>query len=125
MNEDKTSGLRKHAEQKRKTAIDKVDKAINSLAFEGAEINFNSVSQESGVSKSFLYKNEEVKQRIEALRQKEVNKDMNQITGTDKTSKAEDIIIASKDKKIQELKEENKKLKRQLEILRGELYCSS
>ena len=39
-----------------------------------------------------------------------------------KTSKSKDIIIMAKDKKIKELEEENKKLKEQLEVLRGKLY---
>jgi len=40
----------------------------------------------------------------------------------DKTTKSKDIIIMAKDKKFKELKKENKKLKEQLEILRGKLY---
>lgn len=47
---------------------------------------------------------------------------MNQIAKYYKTDKSKDIIIMAKDKKIKELEEENKKLKKQLEILRGKLY---
>ncbi|SHJ10012.1 DUF6262 family protein, partial [Clostridium magnum] len=76
----------------------------------------------SGVSKTFLYNNEEVKNRIEELRQQQVSMEMNQRAKYDKTAKSKDIIIMAKDKKIKELEEENKKLKEQLEILRGKLY---
>lgn len=71
---------------------------------------------------NFLYNNEEVKKRIEELRKQQVSKEMNQRAKYDKTAKSKDIIIMAKDKKIKELEEENKKLKEQLEILRGKLY---
>ncbi len=47
---------------------------------------------------------------------------MNQRAKYDKTAKSKDIIIMAKDKKIKELQDENKKLKEQLEIIRGKLY---
>lgn len=119
---DNTKGLKEYAKQRSQMALDKVDKAIRELSLTEQKINFNSVSQLSGVSKTFLYKNEEVKKRIEDLRDKQVNKIMNQRVKYDKTSKSKDIIIMAKDKKIKELEEENKKLKEQLEVLRGKLY---
>ncbi|MBU5484704.1 transposase [Clostridium sp. MSJ-11] len=117
-----TKGLKKYAEEKTKNTLEKVDKAIRELSLNGEKINFNSVSQFSGVSKTFLYNNKEVKKRIEDLRQQQVSREMNQRAKYDKTAKSKDIIIIAKDKKIKELEEENKKLKEQLEILRGKLY---
>lgn len=119
---DNTKGLKEYAKQRSKMALEKVDKAIRELSLTEQKINFNSVSQLSGVSKTFLYNNEEVKKRIEDIRDKQVNKTMNQRAKYDKTSKSKDIIIMAKDKKIKELEEENKKLKEQLEVLRGKLY---
>ncbi|EPY2275225.1 DUF6262 family protein [Clostridium sporogenes] len=117
-----TKGLKKYAKEKTKITLEKVDKAIRELSLNGEKINFNSVATSSGVSKTFLYNNEEIKKRIEALRQKQTSKIMNQRAKYDKTSKSKDIIIMAKDKKIKELEEENKKLKEQLEVLRGKLY---
>ena len=119
---DNTKGLKEYAKQRSQMALEKVDKAIRELSLTEQKINFNSVSQLSGVSKTFLYNNEEVKKRIEELRDKQVSKTINQRAKYDKTSKAKDIIIMAKDKKIKELEEENKKLKEQLEVLRGKLY---
>ena len=119
---DNTKGLKEYAKQRSQMALDKVDKAIRELSLTEQKINFNSVSQLSGVSKTFLYNNEEVKKRMEELRDKQVSKTINQRAKYDKTSKAKDIIIMAKDKKIKELEEENKKLKEQLEVLRGKLY---
>lgn len=47
---------------------------------------------------------------------------MNERVKYDKTAKSKNIIIMAKDKKIKELEKENKKLKEQLEILRGKSY---
>ncbi|MDF2883782.1 MAG: alanyl-tRNA synthetase [Clostridiaceae bacterium] len=119
---DHTKGLKEYAKQKTKLTLEKVDKAIRELSLKGEKINFNSVSQVSGVSKTFLYKNQEVKERIEELRQKQVDLEMNKHVKYDKTGKSKDIIIMAKDQKIKELENQNKKLKKQLEILRGKLY---
>lgn len=119
---DNTKGLKEYAKQRSQMALEKVDKAIRELSLTEQKINFNSVSQLSGVSKTFLYNNQEIKRRIEELRDKQVSKTINQRAKYDKTSKSKDIIIMAKDKKIKELEEENKKLKEQLEILRGKLY---
>lgn len=117
-----TQGLKKYAKVKTKKTLEKVDKAIRELSLNGEKINFNSVSISSGVSKTFLYNNKEVRGRIEELREKQVSKEMNQRAKYDKTSKSKDIIIIAKDKKINQLENENKKLKEQLEIVRGKLY---
>lgn len=119
---DNTKGLKEYALKRSQMALEKVDKAIRELSLTEQKINFNSVSQVSGVSKTFLYNNQEVKKRIEELRDKQVSKTINQRAKYDKTSKSKDIIIMAKDKKIKELEEENKKLKEQLEVLRGKLY---
>ena len=100
---DNTKGLKEYAKQRSQIALDKVDKAIRELSLTEQKINFNSVSQLSGVSKTFLYKNEEVKKRIEDLRDKQVSKTINQRAKFDKTSKSKDIIIMAKDKKIKEI----------------------
>lgn len=37
------------------------------FSLNGEKVNFNSISQESGMSKTFLYKNQEVRSRIKEL----------------------------------------------------------
>lgn len=117
-----TKGLKEFAQNKTKVTLEKVDKAIRELSLGGQKINFNSVSNLSGVSKTFLYNNAEIKKRIEELRDKQTEKVIKQRLKYDKTDKSKDIIIMAKDKKIKELQEENRKLKEQLEALRGKLY---
>ncbi|MBZ9692387.1 DUF6262 family protein [Clostridium sp. M14] len=117
-----TKGLKEYAKNKSKMTIEKVDKAIRELSLTEQKINFNSVCNLSGVSKTFLYNNAEIKQRIEELRDKQTEKVVKQRLKYDKTDKSKDIIIMAKDKKIKELQEENRKFKEQLEVLRGKLY---
>ena len=119
---DHTKGLKEYAKQRTQLTLEKVDNAIRELSLTEQKINFNSVSQLSGVSKTFLYNNEEIKKRIEELRDKQTSRVMNQRAKYDKTAKTKDIIIMAKDKKIKELEQENKKFKEQLELLRGKLY---
>ena len=117
-----TKGLNEYAKNKTKATLEKVDKAIRELSLGEQKINFNSVSNLSGVSKTFLYNNSEIKKRIEELRDEQTEKIIRQRLKYDKTDKSKDIIIMAKDKKIKELEAENKKLKEQLEVLRGKLY---
>ena len=115
-------GLMEYSKNKKELARSKVDEAIRRLAINGDKINFNTVSKESGVSKGFLYKQEDIMKRIVELRNKQINKDINQRAKFDKTAKSKDVIIQAKDKKIAKLEEENTQLKLQLHFLQTRLY---
>ena len=117
-----TKGLEEYYKKKTEVAINKVNKAIENLLNNGSKINFNVVANESGVAKTFLYENLEIKEKIEALRNKQVNNEINQRAKFDKTSKSKDVIIATKDRKIEKLESENKKLKDELNTLRCLIY---
>lgn len=64
---DNTKGLKEYAKRRSQMALDKVDKAIRELSLTEQKINFNSVSQFSGVSKTFLYNNEKAKKELKNL----------------------------------------------------------
>ena len=115
-------GLMEYSRNKKEIAIKKVDEAIRKLAINGDKINFNTVAKESGVSKGFLYKQEEIMTRIIELRNKQINKEINQRAKFDKTAKSKDVIIETKDKKIAKLEEENTQLKLQIQFLQTRLY---
>ena len=115
-------GLIKYSRNKKEKAIQKVDEVIRNLSVNGNKINFNTVSKESGVSKGFLYKEYAIKTRIEELRNKQINHEINQRAKFDKTAKSKDVIIQAKDKKIAKLEEENTSLKLQLQFLQTRLY---
>jgi len=115
-------GIVAYRRKQEEDAQEKAEKAIVELQFMGKAINFNSVSKQSGVSKSFLYGDEQMKERIEQLREKTVNKEMNKRAKYDKTAKSQDVVIEAKEKRIAKLEEENRRLKVEVEHLRGLLY---
>ena len=67
-----TDSIIQLSKEKSKKTKFRVDKVISELAFRNEKINFNTVSQIANVSKSWLYKNVEVRNRIESLREKEI-----------------------------------------------------
>ena len=100
----------------------KVDEAIAALPTHNKSISFSSISKYSGVSRNFLYTDKETREKIENFRRYDVKKEMNQKMKYDKTSNSKDVIIKAKDKRIAKLEEENRKLKNEVEHLRGKLY---
>ncbi|NJK57561.1 MAG: hypothetical protein HC939_16920 [Pleurocapsa sp. SU_5_0] len=114
------------AEVKRKDALERTEKAIAELVKTGASITFKSIAEKAGVSVPYLYKYDELKERIQHLRsqqKKQVRK---------RTRRPQSFQPASDNSKqliIQNLKEDNKKLrgeidkqKKHIEVVQGKLY---
>lgn len=118
-------GLRRSCEERTRYAREKALQAINVLKAGDHQVNFSSVSKESGVSRHFLYGDDEVRCIIEGQRKCDVDNTINKRARYDKNSKSKDVIIAAKDKKIARLEEENKRLKAELTTLRGMVYVSN
>ena len=107
-----TEGLKEFAEKKNQETIEKVNKAIDKLKrSKTKKINFKTVAEEAGTSKATLYNNDILKERILSLRaiQKGVPNDSIVATPKDK--------IKAKDEKIKQLYDEIKKLKEDKEKL--------
>lgn len=103
-----TKGILKNAEKKTKITIEKVENAIKEMIKDGTTINFNSLSVKTGVSKSFLYNNKELKMRIDSLREKQKPN----IKKEKVTQDSKDVIIQSLQKRISDLENEIKILKK-------------
>jgi len=115
------------AKEKTEERKQKVIETVNKMLENKEKITFYSVYQKAGVSKSFIYNNEDLRKLIESYRQSPIKK----VQSKD----AKDIIIDSQKRKINELEkqfklqqkdeswkekyeklyEENKQLKLQLE----------
>ncbi|NEU05335.1 DUF6262 family protein [Clostridium senegalense] len=111
-NNKNTEGLKEFAEKKNQETIEKVNKAIDKLKRSKTKnINFKTVAEEAGVSKATLYNNDILKERILSLRaiQKGIPNDSIVVTPKDK--------IKAKDDKIKQLYENIKKLKQDKEKL--------
>lgn len=101
-----TEGLKKFAEQKNQETIERVNKAIDKLKrSKTKKINFKTVAEEAGVSKATLYNNDSLKERILSLRAIQKGVPNDSIVTTPKNK------IKTKDDKIKQLYEEIKKLK--------------
>lgn len=112
------AGWKKRSEGTR----EKVLKAIEAIKKSGGSVNFNNVHVESGVSKNYLYTNEEIRSLIMAERDKEQAKTEAYHKKYDKTSRSKDVVIESKDKYIAKLQAENESLRREINRLRAMIY---
>lgn len=103
-------------------AKQRVFNAIRELKARGEAVNFNTVHLQSGAAKSYLYKNAEIKEAIEAERSAGTARVVAWHKKYDRTSRSKDVVIEAKDKRISKLEEENRQLRCELENLRGLLY---
>lgn len=115
-----TTEIVRLAKQKSKKTREKVDKAISKFSIEGKVINFNSIAKEANVSKSWLYKEHDIRQRIESLRKQQ--KTENVISKPKKSSRSEEVLIKTLKTRVKELEEENIRLRNQIQKLYGDLY---
>lgn len=95
---------------------------IQRMQAEKVPVNFNSVHIQSGLSKNYLYNELEIRKCIEETRQIEGQSKRVWHEKYDKTSKSKDVVIEAKNKRIAKLEEENRKLRSEVELLRGMLY---
>lgn len=66
---DQLNEIRLYARKKHHEAVDKIQKAINELKCNGQLITFASISQLSGVSRSALYRSNEVRALINTIKE--------------------------------------------------------
>ena len=119
-----TGGLKAYSKQKQLETAKKVDEAIKHLIKEKGSINFSSVSEWSEVSKAYLYQHQNLRERIEALREQQQGLSSRKHIKSQLTDSSKDVLLAAKNKRIKVLEDEVKRLKEQLRRLGGELYDS-
>jgi hypothetical protein len=122
-------GLNKHTKSKNIETIEKVNAAIDKLKRSMPDnINFSTVAKEAGVSKATLYNNDVLKERILGLRAAtkgvpNTESSAKSISRTDSKGYLDEIRKLREDKKnlilqlieIEALRDENAKLKAQLD----------
>lgn len=109
-----TEGLRQNAQKKREETFEKVEDAIRQLIKEKRRINFNTVVEASGVSKAWLYKEPEIRTRIEQLRKQ--GGGGNQPVKRPTSDSSKDALLKTFKERIKKLEAENHDLRRQNEI---------
>lgn len=103
-------------------AKEKARSAIRILLASNEEVTFTAVHKQSGVSKNFLYKNQELRSEIEQYREYNEGVQKSKLEKRKKTEKSRDTVIEAKDRRIKKLEEENRRLKLEIDVLRGQLY---
>ncbi|MDA2439896.1 DUF6262 family protein [Bacillus cereus] len=120
-NYDRKEHLKAIHASRKATTSQKVDKAIQRLVRANGPINFNSVASEAGVAKATLYNNRELRERIESLRQQQVEAPTPKQIKREIDENNKDAVIASLKRKIKRL-EEKKQLREQLKVAYAEVY---
>ncbi len=116
-------GLRTHAQQKAIDTARRAEAAIAHLLKEQRPVNFKTVAETAGISTAWLYGNEALKQRIIHLRTQQMPAVQVKISQREQASSAsKDAMIAALRQRIKKLEEENRVLKKQVEVTNGLLY---
>jgi hypothetical protein len=121
--ERNTRGLRAHAQEKAVETARRAEEAIARLLQEQRPVNFKTVAESAGISTAWLYGNEALKQRIMHLREQQIPVVQVKIPPREQASSAsKDAMIAALRSRVKKLEEENRDLKRQVEVANGLLY---
>ncbi len=83
-------------EKSEKTRI-RVEKTISEMALKKEKINFNSVAQKANVSKSWLYKQKDIRTRVETLRGMQISELTCPVTSKSKKSSLRRPCCSTKD----------------------------
>ena len=121
-NYNRSEHLNELHSKRRAITQEKVDKAIQRLIKAQKAINFNSVANESGITKKTLYDNKDIRERIEILRYQQSQVPTPSQVKREMNDNNKDAIIASLKRKIKRIEEENKELKEQLKVNYADIY---
>jgi predicted transcriptional regulator len=120
---DRKEQLKAIHKSRKSATHQKVDVAIQRLVRANGAINFNSVANEAGVSKATLYNNQELRQRIEALRRQQAQAPTQKQIQREINDNNKDAIIESLKRRIKKKVEaENKQLREQLKVAYADVY---
>lgn len=119
---NRTKQLKSLHSKRRALTQEKVDEAIQRLIKTQKSINFNSVANESGITKATLYNNKDIRARIEILREQQSQVPTPSQVKREMDDNNKDAIIASLKRKIKRLEEENKEFKEQVKVNYAEIY---
>jgi DNA repair exonuclease SbcCD ATPase subunit len=116
--ERNTDGIKAAAQRKRQEAFARTEEAIKKLLKEKCSINFESVAEAASVTRAWLYKQPDLRSRIETLRQQQSPKreSLPQLKASDKSK---DTFIIEIRKQNKELRTKIQQLNKELEIVHG------
>jgi len=118
-----TSGLQASARQRAAATRARVDEALAALRREPTKrTNFNAVATMAGVTKAYLYKDPELRHRIDTLRREWAELPRGLAPDAGRSEASTRVLLLAKERRIRELEAEVERLKRELAECRGQLY---
>ena len=120
--EQRIAKLNAVQQQRKQDCIDRTEKAISKLLQNNERVSFGAIARIANVSVSYLYKYQEIKERIQDIRNQQV-KNARKLTRPQTASeKSKQVMIKQLRERINTLEWEKKELKKQNEKMTGELY---
>lgn len=119
--ERNVEGLHKSAQLRHQQTVQRAEEGIRRLLQEDRPVNFNTVAQTAGVSPAWLYQHPEMRQRIEHLRT-QPSTQMRQPSKTKTSDASKDAMLSALRLRVKQVEAENRELRRQLEVVYGQLY---
>lgn len=116
-------GLQQSAAQRHAETVRRTVEGIQHLIRDGRPVNFKTVAETAGVSTAWLYQQPLIKQRIQELRAQGTSETANPKVRASDASK--DAIIATLRQRVKQVEAENRDLRKQLEVVYGQLYARS
>jgi len=113
------SGLLKSAKQKSIKTILRVNETLKKMIMEKQVITFSQVAKQAQVSRPWLYNNDELKNKIEALREKQDQKTPIDFVGKNKSNQK--IIVVQLKQRVKILQKENSELREQMAVIYGKM----
>jgi len=114
-------GLKASALQRHQETMKRTDAGIRRLLQEGRLVNFHTVAEAAGVSTAWLYSHQDIRQRIEHLRERQDHRMSAKPMGRT-TDSPKNAVMETLRHRIKQLEAENEALKEQVEVLYGQLY---
>ena len=119
--ERNVEGLHKSAQLRHQQTVQRAEEGIRRLLQEDRPVNFNTVAQTASVSPAWLYQHPEMRQRIEHLRAQQSTQ-MRQPSKMKTSDASKDAMLAALRLRVKQVEAENRELRRQLEVVYGQLY---
>ena len=119
-----TTRLVAHAQHRKEQKRKSVEDAIATLLRDQKPVNFNTVTKQANVSKTYLSSQPDLRDRIEGLRQQELKHRLRQRVAypVGKTDAGKDLVILAKERRIKELEAENRTLQQHLKVALSKAY---
>lgn len=120
--EARVAKLKSVAEERKREASGRADKAIRRLLMNRERLTFANVARQAGLSVAYLYKYPELKRRIQHLRAEQDARGTNKVKPPPASEKSKQVVVQHLKQRIRELEAEREEQKEQIAALTGQVY---